>query len=888
MKLPTFLRGLAASAGLLGLTSLVLPANAETIYLDDFNDQQNLNAGGSYTQTLAGSVPTVRSGTRGGSASATWSANAEVNGWGQRDYADNNVATPTSSNYLAFTPQAGNIYTLEADITVNGNFNGNWFAIGFVQNPTNWVVSGAFTTVDYDSLTEQGIVRWQAPNVGVTRHVKYTLDTTAPGWTNTQNIGYVGWFTAGPGGINLNSANQVSIDNFKLTAGVANPTVTYDGNGSDGGAVPVDGSSPYTYNATVTTSGIGTMTRSGFNFQSWNTAADGSGTNFNPGDTFTIQDNTTLYARWLPVGSFTVTYNGNGNTGGSVPVDASSPYSGGSSVTVLGNTGSLSRTSFTFGGWNTAANGSGTDYNPADTFTITADTTLYARWTPGPDYVWNNVAATDSWNTTDANWSGATWSNSASNNAFFTTVVGSVSLDTGIVAGAVNVGNTGINFANASLIDGSLSASSLTVQGLSFNSGTYLTNPTLSVDSAVSISGDAAVGRANLNILGGSFTADRIISAPASADWGRLVVSGGTVTATNGVDGSANTTATFAIDLNGGELLTPSVRVADREVGNNNNAWLTFNGGTLKAIGADNADFITTYGGGSNTFVAPGGAIIDTNGRNIGIFANLLNSGGGLTKEGAGTLTLGGLNTYAGDTTVNTGTLVLADSAQLRFVLNETPASNQVTGVGTATFNGDFVIDTSAVTGNSGFIWTLVDRASLTGESFDPVTFSVIGFTDADDDGVWIMSDAKGDWSFDEASGELTLDVGNDYDDWGAIYGLATGSEAGDLDNDGLTNQDEYAFGLIPDSGASVNPISVPLDKATGTFRYTRRATPASSGLAYTVWTSENLAGWTEDTGATASQTVISTAGGVETVEVTLTGTLPLAQPKLFIQVRAN
>jgi hypothetical protein len=213
MKLKTSIIMAAAMA------CLSVGANAATvIYLDNFNDSQNIDKLGPYTQSLVGSVPTTRIGTHGGSASATWIANAEIGGWGQRDYGDNNVATPTSSNYLAFTPQAGYIYTLEADITVNVNLNDNWFAIGFVQNPSNWVVTGAFTVADYNGGTQQGIVRWNATNLNQTRHVTYTLDTTAPGWTNTQNIAYVGWFTSAPGGVNLNSANQVSIDNFSLTA----------------------------------------------------------------------------------------------------------------------------------------------------------------------------------------------------------------------------------------------------------------------------------------------------------------------------------------------------------------------------------------------------------------------------------------------------------------------------------------------------------------------------------------------------------------------------------------------------------------------------------------------------------------------------------------------
>lgn len=874
----------AALLASLGLSMFAPLANADTIYFDDFNDQQNVNNGGPYAQTLSTTVPTVRTGTLGSSSSATWQAGVEVGGWGQRDFGDSNVATPTSSNFLPFTPVSGLVYKLEGtiDTTPLGGADpggtSSWFALGFTSSQHHW------NGVDAATIAVGQLVRWNSNQVATVSYTINGADLVAGG------VQYVGWVTDRPGTVNLTPTNpQVKIDNFRLVAGVANPTVTYDGNGSDGGSVPTDPSSPYTFGGTATVVGAGTMTRSGFNFVGWNTLASGTGTDYSPAATFTIENHTTLYAKWIPVGSYIVTYNGNGSTSGSVPVDGGNPYSGGSSVTVLGNTGALGKTSFSFAGWNTAADGSGTNYNPADTFSIAADTTLYARWSPGPNFVWDNQLSSSLWNTTEANWTGAVWSNSASNHAFFNAVGGSVFLDPGLVAGTVNVGNTSGNFSSVNLVDGSLSASSLTVQGSSTNSGAYGTNPTLSLDSAVSISGDAAIGRSNLNVLGGTLTANRIISSVSSADWARLVVSNGIVTATNGVDGSVNTAATFAIDLNGGELRAPSIRVADREAGTNNDAWLTFNGGTLKAIGADNADFITTYGGASNAYIGSGGAIIDTNGLNIGILVNLLGtSTGGLTKDGAGTLTLGGVNTYTGDTTINAGTLVLAEGAQMKFAVTEFPAANRVTGVGAATFNGSFLIDTSSVTGTNGYIWTLVDRANLTGESFNGSTFSVVGFTDLDDDGVWIMTDAKGDWSFSETTGELTLDVGNDYDDWGAPYGLAQGSEGGDLDNDGLTNQEEYAFGLIPNSGASVNPITVNLDKTTGTFRYTRRATPATTGLTYTVWTSTDLATWAQDNAATLSQNVIGTAGGVETVEVTITGTLPLAQPKLFIQVRAQ
>jgi uncharacterized repeat protein (TIGR02543 family) len=87
--------------------------------------------------------------------------------------------------------------------------------------------------------------------------------------------------------------------------------------------------------------------------------------------------------------NYTVTYNANGATSGTAPTDASSPYAPSSTVTVKANTGSLARTGCTFSGWSTEADGSGTDYaaSGSATFTITGNTTLYAKW-----------AATVTWN----------------------------------------------------------------------------------------------------------------------------------------------------------------------------------------------------------------------------------------------------------------------------------------------------------------------------------------------------------------------------------------------------------------------------------------------------------------------------------------------------------
>jgi uncharacterized repeat protein (TIGR02543 family) len=79
-------------------------------------------------------------------------------------------------------------------------------------------------------------------------------------------------------------------------------------------------------------------------------------------------------------GAHTVTYNGNGSTSGTVPTD-SNLYAPNATVTVLSNSGSLAKTGYTFAGWNTVANGSGTTYAPNQTFTMgSSNVTLYALW----------------------------------------------------------------------------------------------------------------------------------------------------------------------------------------------------------------------------------------------------------------------------------------------------------------------------------------------------------------------------------------------------------------------------------------------------------------------------------------------------------------------------
>ncbi|MGO4695394.1 S-layer homology domain-containing protein, partial [Paenibacillus sp. 2TAB26] len=82
--------------------------------------------------------------------------------------------------------------------------------------------------------------------------------------------------------------------------------------------------------------------------------------------------------KWTKNPTYKVTYNGNGYTSGNVPTDIGE-YEENASVTVRGNTGDLVKSGYTFAGWNTLADGTGTDYAATFTMGIT-NVTLYAKW----------------------------------------------------------------------------------------------------------------------------------------------------------------------------------------------------------------------------------------------------------------------------------------------------------------------------------------------------------------------------------------------------------------------------------------------------------------------------------------------------------------------------
>ncbi len=163
--------------------------------------------------------------------------------------------------------------------------------------------------------------------------------------------------------------------------------ITYNGNGNTSGNVPID-KTKYLSGQTVTVLGnIFDLAQPGRVFIGWNTAADGTGTSYSQASTFVIAaSNVTLYAQWTAAQTYHITYDGNGNSGGSPPVDTTN-YLPSQTAIVLGNTGNLSLKGFSFTGWNTQPDAGGIDHPPGSAMTMAAaDLTLYAVWTALPTY----------------------------------------------------------------------------------------------------------------------------------------------------------------------------------------------------------------------------------------------------------------------------------------------------------------------------------------------------------------------------------------------------------------------------------------------------------------------------------------------------------------------
>ena len=241
----------------------------------------------------------------------------------------NGTAVGTATNVLAVN--AANGVDFSSDIQTNGA--GTYAYTVTAKGNTTLIVDGAESAFSNANT----VIAVVAPTV------------TTDGITSLTSISVVaGGNVTADGGTTITERGIVY-------ATTANPTT------SDSKEVVVGTTGAYTANLNGLTPGTT------YHYRAY--ATNSAGTSYGTDSTFTTP---------APL-TYTVTYDDNDSTRGTVPIDSTN-YLEHASVTVLSNTGNLEKTGYTFGGWSTKVSG-GTLYQPTSSFPMeVGGVTLYAHW----------------------------------------------------------------------------------------------------------------------------------------------------------------------------------------------------------------------------------------------------------------------------------------------------------------------------------------------------------------------------------------------------------------------------------------------------------------------------------------------------------------------------
>ena len=334
-------------------TQITMPARAKTVYaLWAINPTLTYNVNAPAT-TKAPDAP----------ASMTVPYNTaadDKSGW---TVGDTGKITGYSFDGWYTSPTGGDKYDWSTKLTNDVTMYAHWTANGY--------------TVKYDAGGGKGTMGDQ----------KFTFDVPqnlSPNAFTRDGYTFTGWKRADTGDSYTDGqqvSNLTSTPNGIVTMiaqWTPNPaSINYDPNPPTGRTPGGQGTANWTGH-TGDTQAIGAngWTVDGYTFIGWNTSADGKGTAYAPGTTWTANGTLTLYAQWTP-GQASLTYDGNGATGGKT----------GDELTT--NANGFTRDGYTFVRWDTAKDGSGTAYgegkNGVSQYVMKpAGNDLYAIWKANP------------------------------------------------------------------------------------------------------------------------------------------------------------------------------------------------------------------------------------------------------------------------------------------------------------------------------------------------------------------------------------------------------------------------------------------------------------------------------------------------------------------------
>lgn len=332
-------------------TQITMPARAKTVYaLWAINPTLTYNVNAPAT-TKAPDAP----------ASMTVPYNTaadDKSGW---TVGDTGKITGYSFDGWYTSPTGGDKYDWSTKLTNDVTMYAHWTANGY--------------TVKYDAGGGKGTMGDQ----------KFTFDVPqnlSPNAFTRDGYTFTGWKRADTGDSYTDGqqvSNLTSTPNGIVTMiaqWTPNPaSINYDPNPPTGRTPGGQGTANWTGH-TGDTQAIGAngWTVDGYTFIGWNTSADGKGTAYAPGTTWTANGTLTLYAQWTP-GQAGLTYDGNGATGGKTD-----PQTGKTDEKINVRDNGFTRDGYTFVTWNTQADCKGNAVKPNSEWTLRGSSTLYACW----------------------------------------------------------------------------------------------------------------------------------------------------------------------------------------------------------------------------------------------------------------------------------------------------------------------------------------------------------------------------------------------------------------------------------------------------------------------------------------------------------------------------
>ena len=239
-----------------------------------------------------------------------------------------------------------------------------------------------------------------------------TSGTSTTNWTYINPEYTVTWNATDQGGTGGGSTTQnAGVSHIAPSASKNSFTITYASSGQTSGTVPTASQATYVFRGywdntnaasaaygpiaiggsftppsnitmfglwqttsnAISLSNQGTLLRDGHSFGGWSIG----GVTYSAGASYTPTQNVTATAIWTP-NTYTISYNKNTSSAVSgIPSDQTKTHG----VNLTLSSATPSRTNYTFNGWNTAADGSGTSYSAGAIYTANTGAVLYAQWT---------------------------------------------------------------------------------------------------------------------------------------------------------------------------------------------------------------------------------------------------------------------------------------------------------------------------------------------------------------------------------------------------------------------------------------------------------------------------------------------------------------------------